>query len=125
MSGARMRSGLAAAVGRGCLLAAWHSLAGACGDTGVVPRYYSRRWEESRGDAYDSWGPAVYYFEVSDDWATLRQVEVYDDGHVLRYGPENRGDEHGFLSENPGDPDEFVPFEIDGRSFEDIWESGL
>ena len=89
-----------------------------------MPRSYRRRWDETRGDAYDSWGPAVYYFEVSNDWHTVRHMEVYNDGHVLRYGPDHPADDYGFLSADPGEPDDFEPYEIDQRLFEDAWSSG-
>ena len=87
----------------------------------VMPRYFRRRWNESRGDAYDHWGPAVYFFEVSDEWRTIRQMEVYDDGHVLRYEADHTADDYGFLSVDPGNREDFEPYEIDGAAFESAW----
>lgn len=46
----------------------------------VAMRYYRRRWNETRGDAFSSWGGATYYFEVGEDGWPTRQVEVYDAG---------------------------------------------
>lgn len=48
-------------------------------------RYYKRRWEQGRGDQFDVWGPADYFFEVDDGGVVLRQMEVYANGTVLRY----------------------------------------
>lgn len=65
----------------------------------VMPaRYFKRPWDESRGDAFDAWGPAVYYFEFSDDGWPIRQIEAYENGPTLRYGPDRDEDEYGQLS---------------------------
>jgi len=37
--------------------------------------WFQRRWEESRGDQFASWGAATYYFEVGPDGRPVRQVE--------------------------------------------------
>lgn len=58
-------------------------------------RYFRRRWDEGRGDQYDAWGGATYYFEVDEDGWPLRQVAAYDAGSVLRYRPGHEEDEFG------------------------------
>ena len=86
-------------------------------------KYYARGWNESRGDAYDHWGPATYYFEVGDDDWPVRQVEVYDHGPTLRHDLDHLDDEFGGLSEVPLDPVEFAPFAISHDDFEHVWVS--
>ena len=61
----------------------------------MTTRYFKRLWEQSRGDAFDSWGPAIYYFEVSNEGWPTRQVEDYEAGPTLRYGPGREEDEFG------------------------------
>jgi len=51
---------------------------------------------------------AVYLFEVGNDLRPTRQIEVYENGRKLRYGPGRLTDEFGMLSDQPLDPDDFV-----------------
>src|SRR4051812_34097671 len=53
----------------------------------VPSHFYRRRWDETRGDEFDSWGHSLWYFETDDEGWPIRQVELYDAGRVLRYGP--------------------------------------
>ena len=62
-------------------------------------RFFRRRWDESRGDAFDGWGPAVYFIEVGDDGWPVRQIEVYEMGPTLRYGPGRTEDAFGGLGQ--------------------------
>lgn len=86
-------------------------------------RYFKRRWEESRGDQYDEWGPSTWYFEVGSDGYAVRQVEQYDDGTVLKYDDDHANDELGGLADQPLDVAEFTPFEVDRAAFENAWAS--
>lgn len=87
-------------------------------------RYFKRRWEESRGDAFDSWGSAVYYFEVSDDGWPTRQVEVYEAGPRLRYGPGREEDEYGGLGQARLDEfEDWASWAITADEFEQVWAS--
>lgn len=65
----------------------------------IAKRWFKRRWDESRGDQFDSWGAATYFFEVGDDGRPMRQVEINDDGPSLRYGPDRTEDEYGQLGD--------------------------
>ena len=67
----------------------------------MASTYYRRRWDESRGDAWDSWGPCVYFFEVGGDGWAVRQIEQYETGPTLRYDKDHDEDEHGFLTSEP------------------------
>lgn len=85
-------------------------------------RWYRRRWEESRGDAFASWGATTYFFEVGPDGWPLRQVEVYDDGPTLRYGPDHPEDEFGQLGHDRLDRDEnWTPWTIPVEVFSEAW----
>lgn len=86
-----------------------------------MPRYFRRVWDESRGDEWDGWGVATYFFEASDAGAVFRQVEVYTNGRVLRYGPQHAEDEYGFLTDQPLDLDELAGSESDAPTFETAW----
>jgi hypothetical protein len=103
-------------VGVGILLG-WHP---AC----MASRYFRRRWDESRGDQFDSWGPAVYFFEVDEDLNPTRQIEVYEGGQRLRYGRDRVVDGYGMLSDQPLDLADFAPFEIPSAEFDEAWSAG-
>lgn len=87
-------------------------------------RYYKRRWEQGRGDQFDAWGPADYYFEVDDGGAVLRQIEVYSHGAVLRYDPGHVKDEFGQLADQPLDLVAMEPYVTDKAAFERAWPPG-
>jgi hypothetical protein len=86
-------------------------------------RFYRRRWDESRGDEFDNWGGSVWYFEVDVAGWPVRQVEVYDTGPVLRYGPGHPEDEYGQLGQaSLDDLDErWSEYIITAEAFEQIW----
>ncbi|MFI5924818.1 hypothetical protein ACIA3K_02435 [Micromonospora sp. NPDC051543] len=91
----------------------------------MVGRFYRRHWDESRGDEFDGWGHSVWYFEVDDDGWPVRQVQVYDHGPVLRYGPGHEEDRYGGLGQaSLDDPEEdWSPFVVARDAFEHVWES--
>lgn len=86
-------------------------------------RWYRRRWEEGRGDDFDDWGPATYYFETGDDGVPTRQIEVYDAGPTLRYGPGREDDRFGQLARVPLDRDEdWRRWAVSREEFEAVWD---
>lgn len=89
-------------------------------------RFYRRRWDETRGDESSGWGNSVWYFEVTDDGWPVRQVEAYDAGRVLRYGPSQLEDRYGGLGEASlyDSGDDWGRFEIAETEFERAWISG-
>ena len=89
-------------------------------------RFYRRRWDGPRGDEFDSWGHSLWYFEKDDEGWPVRQVEVYDAGPVLRYGPGHDEDSYGCLGQaSLYDSDEdWGTFEITDTEFERVWRSG-
>jgi hypothetical protein len=79
--------------------------------------FYRRRWEESRGDRYDDWGPAVYYFWV-EGCVVEQQVEIYDCGVMLAYDCYHVEDEFGRLTVDLLDPHEWARFEVDVATYQ-------
>jgi hypothetical protein len=89
----------------------------------VPNRFYRRRWDETRGDEFDGWGHSVWYFEVGHDGWPVRQVEVYDAGRVLHYGPSHAEDRYGGLGEVSlyDSGDDWNRFEITEAEFVRAW----
>ncbi|MGW0778326.1 hypothetical protein ACWD01_32935 [Streptomyces sp. NPDC002835] len=87
--------------------------------------FFRRRWDESRGDEFDSLGHSVWYFEVGDDGWPARQVEAYDTGPVLRYGPGHEEDRYGGLGQTSLDDldDDWGRYKTDRGGFERAWQS--
>lgn len=79
--------------------------------------FYRRRWDESRGDEHDDWGPAVYYFWVHDG-VLEQQVERYDSGVLLTYDRCHLEDDLGRMAAEPLDPAEWARFEIDIATYQ-------
>lgn len=85
-------------------------------------RYYRRPWRESRGDRWDSWGASVWYFEADEKLVPIRQIEVYESGPTLRFGPDHPEDEFGALGYGTlGDEQEWTAWEISAAEFESVW----
>jgi hypothetical protein len=58
--------------------------------------YYRRTGAERRVDEHGDWGRASYLFEVHGR-RVLRQIEIYESGSMVRYGPDRRSDGYGSL----------------------------
>jgi hypothetical protein len=80
-------------------------------------KFFRRLGEENRGDQFASWGGATYYFASDDSGRVERQIEVYEDGHVLDYDLVRVSDKYGGLTDQPLDLDEFAPFELTEAEF--------
>lgn len=84
--------------------------------------YFKRNWDETTGDELtDSWGTSTYYFETDRDLNIIRQIQVFENGQVLKYNEELTEDEFGMLSDQQLDKDEFEEFSIDSSEFTDTW----
>ncbi len=91
-------------------------------DRCLASRWFRWRWDESRGDEYGHWGPLTWLFEVDADSWPLRQIEIYDAGPSLRYGPDHDEIEYGFLGKARLDEAENWPLdEITANEFEAAW----
>lgn len=85
-------------------------------------RFFRRAWEQVRGDKFDGWGTAVYFFETDDELWPQRQLEVYADGNVLAYDKTHVDDEFGGLSQAALEASDFKPFEIAQDDFDSAWK---
>lgn len=83
--------------------------------------YYKRKWNETRGDEFDSWGTSTWYFEVESDGYPIRQIEVYENGNRLKYDSNKTFDDYGGLGDKGIELNEFKEFEINRDEFEQEW----
>jgi hypothetical protein len=87
-------------------------------------RYLKYRWDEARGDEHADSGGSWWYFEVDADGYPRRQIEQYDNGIALRYGPAHPEDEFGALaSSRVADWDRPADQEIGAQDFEAVWKA--
>jgi hypothetical protein len=87
-------------------------------------RRYKRPRNEPRGDKYDHWGKATYFFEADDQGVVSRKVEIYEAGQVLRYDQEHSKDDFGMLADQELQLGDFEPYRISREEFETAWRSG-
>ena len=85
--------------------------------------YFRRRWNETKLGESEEWGFSYWYFEVAPDGTVTRQMEVYDNGTILRYHAHHIEDQYGSLAEKPIDHREFHPYSISRSEFEESWAS--
>jgi hypothetical protein len=77
------------------------------------------------------WGRITQFREVADDQWAVRQVDVYENGSVLRYDRSHRRDDYGSLiglrfSQNPKWAVCFPGAEIiSAGEFEKVWQTAL
>jgi len=84
-------------------------------------KYYKRNWDETRGDEFDSWGKSILYFETDKSGLPNKQIEVYQNGKILKYDRTKLEDEFGGLGDQVLDIEEYSEFEISKEEFEKIW----
>ncbi|MDG5493224.1 hypothetical protein [Psychroserpens sp. SPM9] len=85
-------------------------------------KYYKRNWEETRGDEFDSWGKSIWYFETENSGLPTKQLEIYENGKVLKYDQKKLEDEFGGLGDQELDLDEFAECEISENEFNKVWK---
>lgn len=87
-------------------------------------KYFKREWNETTGDELtDSWGTSTYYFETDDEGNVNRQLEIFQNGKVLKYDTEYIEDKFGGLSQVPLDFEDFNPYLIHADEFDRLWLS--
>jgi hypothetical protein len=83
----------------------------------------------SRDFVADPWGDFVRYIEVADDQLALRQVDLFENGNVLRYDRQHWCDDFGQLlglrfSRKPKWVKFFPDAEtVEASEFERIWRN--
>lgn len=83
--------------------------------------YYKYRWDESRGDQFEDWGKSWLLIEVANDNYLNRQIEIYDNGKILKYSREKLTDEFGGLGDQKFNLNEFHGEECSSLEFESQW----
>ncbi|SFN72030.1 hypothetical protein SAMN05421741_109140 [Paenimyroides ummariense] len=85
-------------------------------------RYFKKIWNESSGDdVTDSWGNSIFYFETDTNLNVLKQIQVFENGKILKYDEQNYEDEYGFLADQPLEIEDFEEEEISKINFYEIW----
>ena len=88
----------------------------------MITNYFKRIWSEKTGEPLtNDWGTSVYYFETDDLLAVLRQVQVFENGQVLKYDREYLDDQYGGLAEKALDVEDFEPYRVNLETFEQQW----
>ena len=88
-----------------------------------MKRYFKFRWNETRGDEFDEWGFSTFYSETDGDLFTTRQIQIYDNGIVLKYDSNNLSDEFGGLADQSIEGGLEESNEISQEEFEAAWTS--
>ncbi len=93
-----------------------------------VARYYVRAIEQGPAilEPAASWGPFTRYLEIGEDLRPVRQVDVFEDGHMLSYDRVHWVDEFGMLGDakinrNRKQGPWGKSGEIESAEFESIW----
>lgn len=64
-----------------------------------------------------------FYFETDKNEYPIRQIEIWENGRILKYDTENFSDDYGFLADKPLKYEEFKDFEISQNNFEIVWRT--
>jgi uncharacterized protein (DUF433 family) len=88
----------------------------------ITTHYFKRDWHETTGtDLTGSWGHSVFYFETDTAFHPIRQLQVFENGKVLKYDVDYTEDQHGGLSEVA--LEDFEAYRIHKFEFEEIWQT--
>lgn len=86
-------------------------------------KYFKKFWNEtSADDLTDNWGTSWFYFETDSNLIVLKQMQVFENGRILKYDGVNMEDEFGGLADQELDPEEFEGNEISSLEFYQIWK---
>jgi hypothetical protein len=85
-------------------------------------RYFKKNWEETTGDELtDDWGFSIFYFETDDSLNVLKQIQIFENGNILKYDELNNEDEFGAMADQSLEEEEFLDCEISKEEFYNIW----
>tara|TARA_R110000744_G_scaffold38995_1_gene88881 strand:- start:82 stop:357 length:276 start_codon:yes stop_codon:yes gene_type:complete len=85
-------------------------------------KYFKAEWNESRGDEYDSWGTSIWFLELDEENNPIRQIEVYQNGNILKYDSIKMTDDFGMLGDQAKQIEEMNGIELSQSEFESQWE---
>ena len=89
-------------------------------------RYFKKNWEETTGDELtDDWGVSIFYFETDDSLNVFKQIQIFENGNILKYDELNNEDEFGAMADQSLEEEEFLDFEIPKEEFYNIWNKWL
>lgn len=90
----------------------------------MTASYFKRHWDETTGEELtDSWGLSIYYFETDEKLNVTRQLQLFENGKILKYDTEYINDKFGGLSKIQLDISEFADYRIDENEFEQVWQN--
>ena len=85
-------------------------------------RYFKKNWEETTGDELtDDWGVSIFYFETDDSLNVFKQIQIFENGNILKYDELNNENEFGAMSDQSLEEKEFLDCEITKEEFNNIW----
>ena len=85
-------------------------------------RYFKKNWEETTGDELtDDWGVSIFYFETDDSLNFLKQIQIFENGNILKYDELNNENEFGAMADQSLEEKEFLDCEITKEEFYNIW----
>lgn len=85
-------------------------------------KYFKKFWNESSGDELtNSWGNSTYYFETDEDLNILKQVQIFQNGNILKYDDRNLENQFGFLTNHPLEIEDFEGNEISKTQFSEVY----
>ena len=69
----------------------------------------------------DDWGVSIFYFETDDSLNVLKQIQIFENGNILKYDELNNEDESGAMADQSLEEEEFLDCEISKEEFYNIW----
>jgi len=84
-------------------------------------KYIKQLVKASWRDNPVDWGDVTYFFEMDQDGQVLRQLEVHENGIVLKYDRTHFSDSEGSLSDKTLELGEVAPCGISESEFESAW----
>ena len=55
----------------------------------------------------DDWGVSIFYFETDDSLNFLKQIQIFENGNILKYDELNNEDEFGAMADQSLEEEEF------------------
>ena len=89
-----------------------------------MKKYFKKFWDENTGEELtNDWGNSTYYFETDENLNVLKEIQIFENGNVIKYDEINNEDEYGFLADQPLEIEEFENCEISEEKFYSIFNA--